>query len=76
MYEMTYHCKDNHLCDVVDGTESSVFVVVKNFVLGDEADGRHVRRPDRLNLVEGTETILADQLKTRSCKKVLNFWST
>ena len=55
--------KVSYLCDIVNGAESSVLVIVEDFVLWDEADGRHVRRPDRLDLVESPEPILADQLK-------------
>jgi len=39
-----------------------VVVVVGDAQIGDEADGGHVRRADRLDLVDSAESLLSQQL--------------
>ncbi len=62
--QLVPHAEDvlGELGDVVDGAEAAVLALVENLVLGDEADGGHVGGPDGLDLVEGAESVVADEI--------------
>lgn len=70
---MKYYVKFSytHLRNIVNSAEAAVLVVVEDLVLGNEADGRHVGRADRLDFVDRSKSILTDQLK----KIIQNFLS-
>ncbi len=54
-----------YLSKVGNCADSSVLSLIGNLIVWDEADSRHVRGPDRLDLVDRAESILANQLKAR-----------